>query len=136
MNQEVSQLLEQIDLRKEELLELTKTLIRFETPRPPRRNTNGAQEFVAEFLKKRNFSIDKWDVYPNDPNVVGVKKGTASESHKSLIINGHIDVAEVSKDEPWEIKPFEPFIKDGWLVGRGAADMKGGLAEPYLLFSF
>lgn len=51
MNQEVSQLLEQIDLRKEELLELTKTLIRFETPAPPARNTNGAQEFVAEFLK-------------------------------------------------------------------------------------
>ena len=51
-----------------------KTLIRFETPAPPARNTNEAQEFVAEFLRKRNFSINKWDVYPNDPNVVGVKK--------------------------------------------------------------
>lgn len=49
MNEEVSQLLEQIDLRKDELLELTKTLIRFETPAPPARNTNEAQEFVAQF---------------------------------------------------------------------------------------
>ena len=125
MNEEVAQLLEQIDLRKNELLELTKTLIRFETPAPPARNTNEAQEFVAQFLRKRNFSVDKWDVYPNDPNVVGVKKGIESDTHKSLIINGHMDVAEISADEAWETSPFEPFIRDGWLVGRGAADMKG-----------
>ncbi len=55
MNPEVSQLLKQIDSRKEELLELTKTLIRFETPAPPARNTNEAQEFVAEFFKKTKF---------------------------------------------------------------------------------
>ena len=53
------------------------------------------------------------------------QKGIESETHKSLIINGHMDVAEVSADEAWETNPFEPFIKDGWLVGRGAADMKG-----------
>ena len=52
-------------------------------------------------------------------------KRNKSDSYKSLIINGHMDVAEVSADEAWETNPFEPFIKDGWLVGRGAADMKG-----------
>ena len=52
MNPDVSQLLEQIELRKDELLELTKTLIRFETPAPPARNTNEAQQFVADFLRK------------------------------------------------------------------------------------
>ncbi|MDM5186955.1 acetylornithine deacetylase [Bacillus sp. DX4.1] len=128
MNQNISQLLEQIDLRKEELLELTKTLIHFETPAPPARNTNEAQQFVADFLTQCDFTIDKWDVYPNDPNVVGVKKGTAGDSHKSLIINGHMDVAEVSQGESWETGPFEPFVREGWLVGRGAADMKGGIA--------
>lgn len=83
MNPEVSQLLKQIDSKEEELLELTKTLIRFETPAPPARNTNEAQEFVADFLRKRNFSIDKWNVYPDlNPNVVGVKKGAKSDSYK------------------------------------------------------
>ena len=48
------------------------------------------------------------------------KKGIKSDSYKSLIINGHMDVAEVSADEAWETDPFDPFIKDGWLVGRGA----------------
>ena len=54
-----------------------------------------------------------------------MKKGIESDTHKSLIINGHMDVAEISADEAWETSPFEPFIRDGWLVGRGAADMKG-----------
>ena len=52
------------------------------------------------------------------------EKGAKSDSYKSLIINGHMDVAEVSADEAWKQIRL-PFIKDGWLVGRGAADMKG-----------
>ncbi len=55
MNQEVSQLLEQIDLRKDELLELTKTLIRFETPAPPARNTNEAARICCTVFKKTKF---------------------------------------------------------------------------------
>lgn len=47
-----------------------------------------------------------------------------------------MDVAEISAGEAWETNPFEPFIKDGWLVGRGAADMKGDWLGHYLLFSY
>jgi formylaminopyrimidine deformylase len=120
--------LEQIEERKEELIELLRTLISFETPAPPARNTKEAQVFIADFLKKLGFQIDMWDVYPNDPNVVGVLKGSASSTYKSLIINGHIDVAEVHEDEAWETDPFTPIVRDGVVIGRGAADMKGGMA--------
>ena len=124
----VQNLVDQIDSRKEELIVLLKKLIEFKTPAPPARNTREAQMFVAEFLKERGFAIDMWDVYPNDPNVVGVLKGAEPEMYNSLIINGHIDVAEVNDEEEWEIDPFTPFVKNGAVVGRGAADMKGGLA--------
>lgn len=120
--------LQEVETRKEELTDLVKTLIEFETPAPPARNTKDAQQYVAEFLKQLGFSVDMWDVYPNDPNVVGVLKGTTSEKNQSLIINGHIDVAEVNEGEEWETDPFTPFIKDGHIVGRGAADMKAGMA--------
>ena len=43
-------------------------------------------------------------------------------------MNGHIDVAEVSEEEEWEADPFIPIVKNGAVIGRGAADMKGGLA--------
>ncbi|NHN31804.1 acetylornithine deacetylase [Paenibacillus agricola] len=121
-------LLQQVEQRQGELIELVERLIRFPTPSPPARNTEDAQAFIAAFLAEQGFDIDKWDIYPGDPNVVGVLRGSAPEEYKSLIINGHVDVAEVSPDEAWETSPFSPIVRDGVITGRGAADMKAGLA--------
>jgi formylaminopyrimidine deformylase len=128
MSVQIQHLVEQIDVRKDEVIDLLKKLIEFKTPAPPARNTKDAQTFVADFLRERGFSVDMWDVYPNDPNVVGVLKGSDADHFNSLIINGHIDVAEVSEEEEWELDPFIPIVKNGVVIGRGAADMKGGLA--------
>jgi acetylornithine deacetylase/succinyl-diaminopimelate desuccinylase family protein len=125
---QLDSLLRQVEDRQEELVKLLERLIRFKTPAPPARNTEEAQQFIAAFLQDKGFSVDKWDVYPGDPNVVGKLKGQASEQYKSLIVNGHIDVAEVSEDEPWEQEPFTPIVRDGVIIGRGTSDMKGGLA--------
>ncbi|WP_216828157.1 acetylornithine deacetylase [Alkalihalobacterium elongatum] len=124
----INQLLIQIEERKEELVELAKSLIRFKTPSPPARNTAEAQEFVATYLSDLGFSIDKWDVYEGDPNVVGILSGTKPKEYNSLLINGHIDVASIEEGEQWDYDPFSPVVKDNILYGRGAADMKGGLA--------
>ena len=124
----LQEILKQVDHRQDELIELLKTLISYETPAPPARNTKEAQEYVASLLSELGFSIDMWDVYPNDPNVVGVLQGEDSANYKSLIINGHMDVAEVNPDEEWEKDPFTPIVRDGYVIGRGAADMKGGMA--------
>ncbi|WP_334176209.1 acetylornithine deacetylase [Pseudoxanthobacter sp.] len=120
--------LEAIDSRRDELFALLSRLVSFETPAPPARNTTGVQTFVAGELKALGFDIDMWDVHPGDPNVVGTLKGTAGDRMKSLILNGHVDVAEISPDEAWETGPFRPFIRDGRICGRGVADMKGGIA--------
>ncbi|MCI3987807.1 M20/M25/M40 family metallo-hydrolase, partial [Bacillus vallismortis] len=74
------------------------------------------------------FLLDNWDVYPGDPNGVGLLKGTDSADYHILIINGHVDVAEVKEDEEWEDDTFHPNEKNGLLIGRGASDMKGGMA--------
>lgn len=50
-------------------------------------------------------------MYPGDPNVVGKLKGTDSADYYSLIINGHVDVAEVKEDEEWKHDPFHPIEK-------------------------
>lgn len=128
MDAGIKRLVDQVEDRREELIELLKHLVRYKTPAPPARNTQEAQQFVAAFLREKGFVIDQWDVYPGDPNVVGVQKGTDPEHFKSLIINGHIDVAEISEDEDWLTDPFIPFVQDGVVIGRGTSDMKGGLA--------
>ncbi|MGG1228977.1 acetylornithine deacetylase [Bacillus halotolerans] len=128
MIDQVESLLKKAEEQKGELIELAKTLISFKTPAPPARNTDSIQTWIAQFLLERGFSIDKWDVYPGDPNVVGVLKGTNSAAYQSLIINGHVDVAEVKEGEDWVHDPFCPSEKNGFLIGRGASDMKGGMA--------
>ncbi|PRP51164.1 acetylornithine deacetylase [Bacillus halotolerans] len=128
MIDQVESLLKKAEEQKDELIELAKTLISFKTPAPPARNTDSIQTWIAQFLLERGFSIDKWDVYPGDPNVVGVLKGTNSAAYQSLILNGHVDVAEVKEGEDWVHDPFCPSEKNGFLIGRGASDMKGGMA--------
>ncbi|MFW7411484.1 acetylornithine deacetylase [Vagococcus fluvialis] len=124
----ITDLMNQVDSRQNELIEILTTLIRYETPAPPARNTKEAQDYVAKFLAQHNFTIDTWELYSNDPIVVGTKKGNHSQTHQSLIINGHIDVAEIQEDEKWLTSPFEPVVTKNSVIGRGAADMKGGLA--------
>ncbi|MBG9782937.1 acetylornithine deacetylase [Shouchella lehensis] len=124
----MNELMDQVDMREDELIELVKALISFQTPAPPARNTVAIQTYIANYLKEMGMSIDQWDVYEGDPNVVGTLKGTDREAFQSLILNGHVDVAAVEEDEEWDTSPFTAEVKDRSIYGRGAADMKGGLA--------
>jgi formylaminopyrimidine deformylase len=122
---QISQMIEE---RKDELLALLAELISFPTVSPPARNTNEAQSFIQHYLEGLGFKTEKWDVYPNDPNVVGVLGGTEPDQFRSLIVNGHMDVAEVGDDREWATPPFSAAVKDGFVYGRGVADMKGAMA--------
>lgn len=119
---------DEVEARKDELLTLLTKLVSFPTVSPPARNTNEVQEFIKEYLEEMGFTTDKWDVYPGDPNVVGTLKGEESNHYNSLIVNGHVDVAEVGDDKEWEQSPFTAYVKDSYIYGRGVADMKGGIA--------
>lgn len=45
----------------------------------------------------------------------------------SLLFNGHLDVVPTGPESLWNKAPFDPYEKDGWIYGRGAGDMKGGI---------
>lgn len=122
----ISDILEEIESRKEDLYEILKTLIRFRTPNPPGGNEREAQEWIAEYLKKLVFTVDVFDALPGRPNVVG-KRGGEGDG-KSLILNGHVDVCEDRLNEKWRRDPYDPYIEDGSLFGRGSTDMKSALA--------
>ncbi|ALM86472.1 ArgE/DapE family deacylase [Bordetella sp. N] len=46
---------------------------------------------------------------------------------RSVLFNGHLDVVPTGPADMWTRPPFEAYVQDGWLYGRGAGDMKGGL---------
>lgn len=121
-----------VDERQEELVQLLADLVRFPTVSPPARNTTGVQRYIQDFLEQEKFETVSWDVFPSDPNVVGIKKGSDGNLYNSLIINGHIDVAEVGDETEWTVPVFELTTKDGNAYGRGTSDMKGAVAATLL----
>lgn len=66
-----------------------------------------------------------WDV-AGKRNVVATWKGTGGG--RSLILNGHIDVVPPANEALWTSPPFAPRVDGDWIYGRGAGDMKAGLA--------
>ncbi|MFL6556751.1 MAG: acetylornithine deacetylase [Bacillus sp. (in: firmicutes)] len=123
---------QEVEAREAELIDLLYTLISFQTVSPPARNPNDVQDFSKGYLEDLGFTTDKWDVYPNDPNVVGILQGESAEQFNSLIVNGHVDVAEVGDHSEWEQSPFSAYLKDSYIYGRGVADMKGGIAASLI----
>jgi len=129
----ITQVQFQAEERQEELFALLAELIAFPTVSPPARNTLKAQRYIEDKLKDSGFETELWEVYPGDPNVTAIKLGTQRDNYRSLLLNGHIDVAEVNNTQEWQSDPFKLTMKNGRAFGRGTADMKGGLAA--LLFT-
>ncbi|MCQ6278814.1 acetylornithine deacetylase [Bacillus sp. EB600] len=131
-NELIEKISHEVTARKDELLHLLADLIAFPTISPPARNTNEVQGFISGYLNELGFKTDMWEVYPGDSNVVGILPGTSPGLYKSLIVNGHVDVAEVGNDNEWDSSPFKTWIKDPYVYGRGVADMKGGIAASLI----
>ncbi|MBU1375447.1 MAG: ArgE/DapE family deacylase [Alphaproteobacteria bacterium] len=109
------------------------------------REEERAQTYYAAALERRGYTVDRWTIdveeisshpsfspvdssYENSVNVVGVHRPRSADAGRSLILNGHIDVVPVGMAERWATDPYGATVVDGWLYGRGSADMKAGLA--------
>jgi acetylornithine deacetylase len=77
---------------------------------------------LADHMRRLGLDVHVREVAPGRPNVVGVLEGRAPG--RSLMFCGHIDTVGVAG----MAAPFEPRIRDGRLYGRGAQDMKAGVA--------
>jgi acetylornithine deacetylase len=138
----------EIRRRAEEIVEWTKTLIRFPSEnRPPDGAEAEAQKFIEAECKKLHLPVDvfapdeipgiqehsSWlpgrDYAKGRKNVVARLAGRGNG--KSLLFSGHVDVAPFEPDA-WNLcRPYDPVLKNGRLYGRGTADMKGGLAAAF-----
>jgi len=102
-------------------LELAKSLISKPSITP---DDLGCQPIMIDRLKKIGFEI-----YPLKFGDVENFWAVHGNSGPLFVFAGHTDVVPAGDENTWNTKPFEPTIKDGYLYGRGAADMKGGLAS-------
>ena len=103
-----------------------------------------AQEVVAAELERLGFQVERLaiaEAIAGDPHA-GVPQGSYDGRYDLLAwrggpgpvlqLNGHVDVVPAEEAELWSSPPFTAVRRDGWLYGRGAGDMKGGLAMAAL----
>ena len=102
-------------------LELAKSLISQASVTP---DDNGCQSIMIERLKKIGFEIHRLKF--GDVDNFWATRGN---SGPIFAFAGHTDVVPAGNEDAWNTSPFEPTIKGDYLYGRGAADMKGGLAS-------
>ena len=122
----------EIEGRRDDLVELTQALIRIPTLNPPGENYLAICELIGERLKRSGFAIElvRAAGTPGDSdrhprwNVVARREGRSPGP--CVHFNSHIDVVECGRG--WTVDPFGGEVRDGRVYGRGACDMKGGLA--------
>jgi len=103
--------------------DLLQELIQFETVNPPG-NERDCIEWLGDLLDAYGIEYDTYAADPDRPNLLArVPGGDASP----LLLYGHVDVVPVEEDE-WSHDPFAGTINDGYIWGRGALDMKSGVA--------
>lgn len=135
----VNRLWEEIDKRQDELVNLVADLVRI----PSRLGEEAAaQAYVADYLRDSGMETEVWEIdeslkqleeagdsgvpFAERPNVAGTVRGAGGG--RSLILNGHIDVVSPEPVSDWTYDPWGAEIVDGKMYGRGAYDMKSGIA--------
>jgi succinyl-diaminopimelate desuccinylase len=125
-----------VESRRDDLVALTCDLIRFPTVNPPGEGYRDCCDYIAARLAPRGFQAEfvraegspgDTDRYPRW-NVVARREGRAPGP--CVHFNSHIDVVETGHG--WTFDPFAATVEDGKVYGRGACDMKGGLASSII----
>jgi len=152
-------LIRTIDEKRDEYVRFLQELVRIPSIMLTE-GEKAAQEFIFKKLQSIGCSVDMWETEWNElknakskttgqalyvpvetwitdyeglknrPNVVGVYHGKGKG--RSLLLNGHVDVVPAGPVERWKHGPWSGDIEDGRLYGRGAVDMKAGLAAIIL----
>jgi acetylornithine deacetylase len=136
--------------RRGTLLDLAASLIAFNTTASTRDDVGGderaLQGLLAQRLGRSGFAVDLFaprvgDLPPSPmippeldlsarPQLIARLGGVGGG--RDLLLNGHVDVVSAEPRTAWSSDPFVPHIRDGRLFGRGACDMKGGVAAMVL----
>ena len=117
---------DEIENNREEYIEFLRELIQTESYNPPGNEKNVAL-IIDKYLKKSNIKSEIFPFGDNRANLIAYLNDNLEG--KNLLYNGHMDVVPPGNEEEWKYPPLSATIKrKKYIYGRGATDMKGGLA--------
>ena len=128
----IDRVLAAVDALTDELVTFTADLIRVPTVNPPGEAYEDCARLIGDRLAACGFDIE-YHAAEGRPehtrthprvNVIGLRRGRAA--NPAVHLNGHFDV--VPAGAGWTMDPFGGIVKDGRVYGRGACDMKAGIA--------
>jgi acetylornithine deacetylase/succinyl-diaminopimelate desuccinylase-like protein len=110
-----------------EAVQICQDLLRMDTTNTGDNDTSagerGAAEYVAALLAEVGLEPEIRESEPGRTSLVARFPGTGSSERGALLVHGHLDVVPADPDE-WSVHPFSGELRDGYLWGRGAIDMK------------
>jgi acetylornithine deacetylase/succinyl-diaminopimelate desuccinylase-like protein/endonuclease/exonuclease/phosphatase family metal-dependent hydrolase len=123
IQQAQSQHAEQIDWPRyqEMAVELMQQYLRIDTSNPPGNEIETAR-FLKRIFDQYGIENETFEYKPGRANIIARLKGNGSK--RPIILLSHMDVV-TAEPASWEVEPFSGFIKNGYIYGRGALDMKG-----------
>lgn len=119
------EILAELGRRHKELVGLCSKLIQIPSENPPGDTTKLAK-FIRSYLKAKGLSTKTYEPKKGRPNIVV----SIGEGRPNIVLSGHMD--EFPAGEGWTFPPFSGAVRNGKILGRGAGDMKAGLAVSLL----
>ena len=134
MNALESQLVAIVEAMADEIAGLAARLIQIPSTSPNLESDPSAvlggegacNRLLAEVMNGLGLEVDLVEIAADRPNAVGTLRG--SGGGRSLALNGHVDTVGPGALDDWSIDPYGGVVRDGRVWGRGATDMKGGVA--------
>lgn len=108
---------------KKELVDLLRSLIQIKSENPPG-DENQISDYIKKYLLKNNIHSELIPLEIGRSSVIAKIEG---EEERNITLCGHVDTVRV-KEEDWTKPAFEGLIENKKMYGRGASDMKGGVA--------
>jgi len=113
-------------IRKKELVDLTTRLVQLPTENPPG-NEKVAAQFLKPLLSLMGFRVKTLLSPKGRWNLIAERRW--GKGGRTLIFNGHLDVVPAGDPSQWKYPPFRGKLHKGRIYGRGASDMKSGIAS-------